>query len=187
VQGFRRAALSVLAFAVTSAGCGGEEVRVHVDSYPADPPPRREAPLCFVPSQDASLSKRTRHEEVVGICGGVLHEAGFSIVPTGTAGCHPVEIAWAFRTGPTVQTGATCFGDTAMFCSTDFKTYYNKALGVRVREPDSGRAVFEAQAKTSTNNPSFTDWTAYAMCKAIFDHYPQRVAGQSFIVELPSD
>ena len=183
--GFWRAGLSALAFAVVSTGCGGEEVRVHVDSFPGDTPPPRGEPLCFRPSQAASLSKRTRHGEVVAVCGGVLQEAGFPIVSAGTPGCHSVEIAWTLRHGPTVADGTVCWGDSLMFCSTGVRTYYNKAFGVRVREPDSGRAVFEAQARMSTNNPNFTDWTVYAMCKAIFDHYPQRVAAQAFIIELP--
>ena len=170
---------------VAGAGCAGEEVRVHVDSYPADTPPRRGAPLCFLRSKDASLSKQTRHRELVAIYEDVLEKTGLSIVPVGTSGCHSVEIAWTVKTGPTVTDGETCFGDSLMFCSASSTTYHNKAFGVSVREPGSGRAVFEAQARMSTYNPNFTDVTAYAMCKAIFARYPQRVPGKAFTIELP--
>lgn len=83
-----------------------------------------------------------------------------------------MDLAWTIKTGPTPDRA---------------KTFFPKHVHVIVRNPDRSAVLFESDATMTTDNPTFNDNTAYLLCQGNFRRYPERVAGEHYLVDMPDD
>ena len=162
-------------------GCAPQKVLVRVDSYSSAAGIPRAAPVCFQEKADGTLSNQARHRELVAVCSSAARDVGINIVPEGTPACSSAHLSWRTTKGTVYNEGSTCFGEA--LCTNSNATYYGKIVGIGVIV--SGTTVFESRADLSTQNPDFTDTTAYVTCRAIFEEYPNRVANKRYSVAAP--
>ena len=169
--------------ALIGPGCASDKVVVRVDSYSGGSGIPRTAPVCFRPISDGNLSVQARHRELVAVCSSAARDVGINVVPEGTPSCNAADLSWRTTKGTVYNQGSTCFSGT--FCSNDNATYFGKIVGINVMV--AGAKVFESHADLATQNPDFTDGTAYVTCRAIFAEYPNRVANKRYSVAVPKN
>jgi len=165
---------------LVGVGCAPQKVLVRVDSYSSAAGIARAAPVCFQAKADGTLSNQARHRELVAACSSAARDVGINIVPEGTPACSAAHLSWRTTKGAVYNEGSTCL--TGM-CSNSNATYFGKIVGIGVIV--GGATVFESRADLSTQNPDFTDTTAYVTCHAIFEEYPNRVANKRYSVAGP--
>ena len=112
-------------------------------------------------------------------------KAGLTVLPVGTAGCLPTRLSYSVQTASTEGSGPGCSGEGSQPCDSSGKRHFRKSMQFRMYDPNREGVVFEAVAKMATDNPSFTDVTAYAMCEATFAEFPRRMVGRSYLIDLP--
>jgi hypothetical protein len=165
---------------LSGLGCATPKVTVRVDSYAGAGGIARAAPLCFAASADANLSNRTRHAELVAACSRAARDVGINVVPEGTPSCNAAQLAWRTKKAGAYGGRTTLGLDGILHEDT---IYYAKTVDITVTA--AGATAFESRADLATQNPDFSDTTAYVACHAIFHEYPSRVANKRYTVAEP--